>query len=77
MTKRRIARNVARNLFKLSVAIVMHVSTELRIRAKWLYKDMLAIIRGYKSHAHYMQFELDFRIRHYEFEKELYKISHI
>lgn len=73
MTKRRMAINVARNISKLIIGFIWHVIIiELCIRLKWLCQNIIAIIRGYKSHAHYMQTYLNMHIQSYEATKKMY-----
>ena len=73
MTKRRMAINIAKNISKLIIGFIWHVIIiELCIRLKWFSQHIIAIIRGYKSHADYMQTYLNMHIQSYEATKKMY-----
>lgn len=70
MTKRRMAVNAARNISKLIVGFIWHmIIIELCIRLKWFGQHLRAIIRGYRSHADYVQTYLNIRVQIYEASK--------
>ena len=70
MTKRRMAVNAARNISKLIIGFIWHVIIiELCVRLKWFGQYLRAIIRGYRSHADYMQTYLNIRVQIYEASK--------
>ena len=66
MTNKQMAKNAAKNITKLIIGFVWHVIIiELFIRLKWFGQHIRAIIRGYKSHADYLQTYLNIRIQIY------------
>ena len=72
MTKRRMAVNATRNISKLIIGFIWHVIIiELYIRLKWFGQHLRAVIRGYRSHADYVQTYLNIRIQYYEALKTL------
>ena len=68
-----MAINIAKNISSRVIGLIWEViSIEWCIRLKWFCQHIVAIIRGYKAHADYMQTYLNMHIQSYEATKKMY-----